>query len=252
MADPGAFLPETPAQALLKLLQTDFDVQQGETDMLVLAMPDMPPQQSVVVVAQAQAKLPSQKNLDGTIGVCMLWFNPGTLDPEEAKRGFSNLEIRGHAFSLYSQGPGVDPSLDADYEKAIVTILQSPKHGTLGQGQEIASQLIYVPSNDLTYFPNPNFAGNDKAVFLVNIEGHLVKVVYYFKVVRGVYDPKMRDTFRGEECPSPGWWKISLNPAPDYTQDIQPLLTYTGITGSVAVNIADLPGTTVAQTTGEH
>ena len=46
--------------------------------------------------------------------------------------------------------------------------------------------------------------------------------------------------------------KISLNPTPDNTQDIQPLLTHSVlINASVTVEIADLPGTAVAQTTGQ-
>lgn len=236
LAESSAETTDVPAQTLLEQLQSDFDIPQGETDMLVLAMPDMPPQQAIVI-AQAQAKSQIIGALDGTIGVCFPTLNLGTIDPEIDKADGYSLDVSGHALSIFSQGPGMPPSLMLDDEHAQVTVLQSPKHGTLGHLDNAGS---------LSYYPNPNYAGNDKAIFLADIEGHQVKVVYYFKVVRGKDFSKFADDFN-KYCPSPNWWKINLAPADSYSLASNWLnLNQSDIT----VTFSDLTGSSVGSTEG--
>jgi hypothetical protein len=57
---------------------------------------------------------------------------------------------------------------------------------------------------------NINYKGNDKAVFLVDLKGYKIKVVYYFKVVDfGKYG--IDELYaKSENCPTnPDIWKIS-------------------------------------------
>lgn len=164
---------------------------------------DVGPHNSSAQPTRVQTKLLAKENLDGTIGVCWAQLNPGTVDPKRDERGEYALDVRDFASANYSQGPGKDPSLLADYTNAKITVLQAPKHGTLGQG--------HYPGNDLSYYPDPNYFGKDMAVFLIDIEGHLVKVEYYIKLVSGNDFSKFADDYN-KYCPSPNWWKISQPP----------------------------------------
>lgn len=143
----------------------------------------------------------AKEKLDGAIGVCSPQLNKGKIDPAEDKAGWYTLDVRGYAASLFSQGSGKNPSLELDFDNAKITVLQAPKHGTISQGHYLG--------NDLSYYPSSNYEGTDKAIFLVDIEGHHVNVVYYFKVVRGNDNSKFTDDFK-KYCPSPNWWQMSL------------------------------------------
>lgn len=233
--------------ALLEQLQTDFDIQPGETDMLIMDMPDMPPQQTPIIYVQKGQTRTNE--LDGSVGVCFLAPTVKTENDVRNDPDLFDLAPREFADNLYARGPGSDPRLILDYKNAKLTVLQAPKHGTVSKDMS--------PGKDILYYPDPGFLGNDKVIFLVDIEGHKVKVVYFVKVLPEdkFTNSNLESTFH-KYCPSQNplensrtWWKISLNPAPDYTQDIQPLLTYTGISNSITLNIADLPNSTLAQTT---
>lgn len=102
----------------------------------------------------------------------------------------------------------------------------------------------------MQYEPDEGYLGKDYVVLQVEGNGYKVQIRYYIAVTDDMGETKNTDPVC-KETNGGHWWKISLNPAPDYTSDIQPLLTFTGISGSVAVDIADLPGAAVAQTTGQ-
>lgn len=95
------------------------------------------------------------------------------------------------------------------YEYADVTVLQQPKHGTLSKDLS--------PQNAITYYPNPGYIGNDKVVFLVNIDGHKIKVIHTIKV-RDLKDFNTNPFSGTRYCPAHGWWKISSN-SPQFPLD---------------------------------
>jgi len=232
----------------LEQLHNDFDIVKGETDMLVIAMPDMPPQ-NPVLVSQIVSKGQINEKLDGTIGVCFKVFNKGYIDGGvdrvEEPDGWSSLDVRGLAFNNWAVMPGQESSWNVDFEKASVKLLQAPKHGQL-------SARLYS-GNDIAYHPNSNYAGNDKAIFLVNIEGHFVKVVYYFKV-----ETNMEKYYKNSDkyCPNPSWWKISSNLSSgtsDFTK-WQATASLNALLANASYSLSgfsDLVGSAVGETTGQ-
>jgi hypothetical protein len=127
-----------------------------------------------------------------------------------------------------------------DGTKAKVTLVSPPKSG----------KIEYVDDVPVTYLPNQNFEGYDSFVLQVEQDGIKVKIKYFILVDYAA-------NLKYITCPetpkgAAGWWKISLNPAPDYTQDIHPLLTYTGLANSpVTVETADLSGSAIGSTTAQ-
>ena len=89
-----------------------------------------------------------------------------------------------------------------DFNTATWTVLQQPKHGTLSTTSSNADEVVY--------HPELNYHGNDKAVFLVNIDGYQIKLVYYFKVVNFEKFDYITDLVNKENCPNPRSWKISI------------------------------------------
>jgi hypothetical protein len=148
--------------------------------MLSMDMPDMPPQQAPTIVL-AQAAKPSTKELYGTVGVCYLSPAAEQINPERDKEGYYDVNPRAYADNIFSFKPLATPVFG--YETAEITVLQPPQHGTL-------SNDLSPSKGNISYYPNPGYEGKDKVVFLVNIEGYKVKVVYFIKV-NALYD---RDT----------------------------------------------------------
>lgn len=171
--------------------------------MLIMDMPDIPPQQ-VPIIMLAQAAQPNIKELYGTVGVCSVSPKVEQMDAEKIKEGYFSLSTRVYASNLFAIKP-LDPELDPrmvamDYENADVTVLLQPKHGTLSKDLS--------PGKDISYYPDSGYIGNDKVIFLVDIEGYKIQVVHLIKVV----DIKGSNTnpSHRRECPkSTNWWVIS-------------------------------------------
>ena len=159
--------------------------------MLVLDMPLIPAQDTPMVLqtsagARKSTNTGDIKTLFATVGGCV-------VSPT-----FERLEQQKQTeYSVFSEGMPLWPDADAvqlfgdirmdvrmmeAYDAAQSYILQQPRHGTLEtvKASGHPDQFKYVPS--------PGFVGNDRAVFLVNIDGHDIKVIQYIKVVR---DPKL-------------------------------------------------------------
>lgn len=165
--------------------------------MLIMDMPDIPPQQAPIIML-AQAAQPSTKELYGTVGVCSVSPKAEQMDAEKIKEGYYSLSTRAYADNIFSIKP-LDHGI-VDYENAEVTVLQQPKYGTLSKDLS--------PGKDISYYPDPGYIGNDKVIFLVNIEGYKIKVVYLIKVV-DIKDFNANPSHRGE-CPKfTNWWVIS-------------------------------------------
>lgn len=167
--------------------------------MLVMDMPDIPPQYVPVMVVQASQARQDSTAATRTIGVCRLIENPPSIPGGSAvnsigsplgslRRYFSEFEHR-----TIPEGP------------ARVTLLERPAHGVLKPEGDFGSYL---------YLPNAGFLGQDQATFTVEVGEIKTKVIYFFSVSNApvggndVYDPYQDK----ELCPNGVRWKISLNP----------------------------------------
>ena len=198
-------------ESLLTQLQTAFDIQEGEVDMLIMNMPNMPPQQAPVIM-MVKATQPSTKELYGTVGDCVVVDNTKRASIDKAENSNRYLAVRGTAWNIFHMkdpnysSPGYDSGFrvgninysDINTDNALVTILQQPKHGTLSKDL----------SRDISYYPDAGYSGKDKAIFLVNMEGYNIKVVYYFDVVDF---NKAQGTIKLWEmdCPGASPWMIT-------------------------------------------
>ena len=208
--------------------------------------PDVPVQNTSVVIAMASHDKKAAAKTDHTIGICHLIEN----QPDARYSAVNGLSPVGQAWVyLKKQGQLTPEQLTIEGFKAAKTsMLQEPKHG----------ELIDVGSGYYRYNPAaPDYFGPDRATFLVEIGKRKVKVLYFFKVMPEVaggndaYNP-YHDK---KNCPKGKRWKISLNP----NDPSGPLLTTTqsfpmtnafaGIT-KPTLDFADLPGDGVGQTIG--
>lgn len=154
-------------------------------DMLMVVTPDMAPQQAPLVIQVARSDQPKFENREelskspfakGTFGVChfmpSLKAGERPVGVEGAHYGFAPAgfahDVGAHDYPVY---------LNLDDTKALVTILQQPKHGSFSADNQY-------------YYPDPGFVGNDKAIVLVTghdaDDGKTIefKFVYYFKVTK--------------------------------------------------------------------
>ncbi|MCX7168457.1 MAG: hypothetical protein NTV11_19600 [Rhodocyclales bacterium] len=91
-----------------------------------------------------------------------------------------------------------------------VTVLQQPAHGVLHQVTEADGNKFgegrLDPAYPLyAYLPESGYMGKDKAVFLVEVAGVKVKVVYYLQGVAGTPGPQLDEIY----CKRGYMWKIS-------------------------------------------
>jgi|UPI0005654624 hypothetical protein len=142
-------------------------------------MPHMPQHQMPVVLI-AQAAQPNVSKLYGTVSACYLSPKADRrIDSEEEYVSNSSVsplspaEMAWNIFPLkypeYGQGDistlellrsGKGPDFQAiDTTKAKIEVLQQPEHGTLTKDL----------TQDIYYYPNAAYVGDDKAVFLVNL-----------------------------------------------------------------------------------
>ncbi|MDP2197107.1 MAG: hypothetical protein Q8K01_00830, partial [Sulfurimicrobium sp.] len=214
----------TSMQYLLTEARNTLGLNQGEFAMFVLDQPDMPPSMPTIMVAE-KANL-GQQLVAGrlsTLGVCEIL----NLNRSSQVDVYSTI-VANMYFNTYKA--------KIDAETAIVRVIRQPAHGSLEPNPGW---------NEARYVPNDGYIGKDFFILEVEGNGYKVRLQYFLLVTAD--DGEVNNPACKTPGQIPGHWKISLNPAPDYTSDIQPLLTYTGISGSVAVDIAVLPGTAVAR-----
>ncbi|MEQ1525190.1 MAG: hypothetical protein ABL911_00380 [Gallionella sp.] len=186
------------AQTLFDQVKTDLNLTQGEMTMFISDMPNVPPQNLPVMIAQAnQAQLGDMKTTRA-IGVCF----PAPNNNYSGANTFSPINSAGFYLRSYEH------KNVAHATPATVTILQQPAHGilrlvteadgnTFGEGRFDPADPGYV------YLPEDGYLGKDKAVALVEIGGVKVKVVYYFQAISEAipdYDTLCKKGYR---------WKIS-------------------------------------------
>ena len=203
--------------------------------MFIPDMPNVPPQDVPVLIAQANQAQPSNTTTVRTLGVCSPAPN--------------------HNYSLDNV---TDPILLAgDYLQsfeyrnppatATTAILQQPAHGELrllteadgnrfGEGTFVAADQLYV------YLPDSNYVGNDAATIqFVYGNGLKVNVKYFFQSVnRGGLAENWMDTY----CSKTGfYWKISSTLDANGTNTITSVEYQTPATtaaGTPATNTATL------------
>ena len=213
-------------------------------------MPNVPPQDVPVMIAQANQAQASDIATTRTIGVCSpISPTENTLDPIVSAQDY---------FYLYEHRR-IEGS-------ASITILQNPKHGALAD-----------IGGGYSYISNTGYLGQDSAIFLVDIGGQKVKVVYSLQVV----DHELGNSGGEELCGKKGFhWKISStldangnsainsveyqSPIIDASASSTDTATLASILGAsilgrlsvdpsiVTLNIADLPGGAVGQTVGTN
>ena len=87
-------------QMLLDQPQADFDIEPGEADIVIMAIPDIPPQQAPIIML-ARATQPSSKKLYGTVGVCSVSPKAEQIDAEKDKEGYYSLSTRAFAANIF-------------------------------------------------------------------------------------------------------------------------------------------------------
>ena len=156
--------------------------------------PDVPPQYTPVIVAEApKARGPTK--LERTIGVCALVENPIEVLPDGAYSAANSIGPGG-AVENYLW---IVEKQRFDQMSAKVTTLKNPEYGTL----EIDSR------GGLKYIPKQKYFGGDRATFLIEADGIKIKAEFYIRVVEVVDERLYEDT---QYCPNGEYWKISLNP----------------------------------------
>jgi hypothetical protein len=254
------------AQTIAGDVQSDFGFDQGDLTMLFMDMPDIPPQYTPIIVAQASQA--QQQGVERTIGIC----HPIENRLESKLSAVNSVSPVGTAYSYLKniEHRKID---DAAYLAAKMTLLQAPTHGELKlwEGRQTGRYL----SADY------NYTGPDQATVLVEIGDYKVKVVYRFVLMPNVPGSNDEGTARDNKniCPNGHMWKItttndasgnfvvsSIDYLPPTTSaagatvgDIATLAstlgasvlsTLSGDTLGVNLTFADLPGAAVGQTTG--
>lgn len=143
--------------------------------------------------------------LYGTAGVCFV--------ASSAKGEFSSISPASQSELVFDEKTPAPSEKDEKYfdtfdkyvEDATVEVLQPPMHGALETGN--------IGPHSYQYKPTDSYKGNDKAVFLVDIAGKKVKVIYFFKVVNSKIDTARLEEVYRKYCPDPYQWVISWGQA---------------------------------------
>ena len=162
--------------------------------MLYLDMPNVPPQLTPIIVAQASQT--KQQNTDRTIGVC----HPIENKLESRLSAVNSVSPVGAAYTYLKdiERRKID---DAAYLAAKMTLLQAPKHG----------ELLLDNDSGSFFSSNYNYTGSDQATVLVEIGSYKVKVIYHFVLMQSVPGSGDEGTATDNKriCPNGYMWKIS-------------------------------------------
>lgn len=184
--------------------------------MLIMDMPNFSPQQEPLIIL-AKVTLPSIKELYGTIGACFVteksnetnqknnnvsgygigvrdiaWKVFTLKDPEYVDYGGRTLSDLVHKNSIEKGTPDYF-AINAD--SATVKVLESPKHGALSKDL----------TKEISYYPNLGYVGTDKVMFLVDMVGYNIKVVYYFNVADVNLEKGDIQKIWYKYCPKDNW-----------------------------------------------
>ena len=259
------------AQGLLEQARMDLNLTQGEVLMFIPDMPNVPPQEVPVLIAQANQAQAGDVKTMRTLGVCEPVPNSNySLENVFSPKGSAAFYLR--TFEHQSV---------ANTDPATVTILQQPKHGTLrlvtqadvGTILESGGDPVNPADGLYFYLPENGYLGKDSATFLVEIAGVKVKVVYFLQAIQG----PLGNTGVEEYCGKRGYrWKISSTLDTNGNSTLTAVTYQSNVTGEdtvvmptaapitldsllvgfvanasgVSLNITDLPNGALGQTTG--
>jgi len=180
----------------------------------------------------ADKRSDDSEKLYGVIGVCTISPTLNQIDRGNSSfHGGISLFPESSAAQLFSEAR-FDINLQADIEAASIEVYQQPKYG----------KIVIKDGFDYKYIPNENYKGNDSIVFIVNISGIKVKVVYFIKVINATFDT-INDYKRiFKKACSKSDWKIS-------STIIEPQSATTSF-NNIQLNFAPLNGSAVGETTG--
>ncbi len=196
---------------------------QSTKAMAVPAMPNVPPQNVPVMIAQANQAQAGNATTVRTIGICATAPNQNY----SGENGLAPIYSSQSYFEMHENRTVTSPA---------TTILQQPKHGVLrliteadgnrfGEGDFVAANQLYV------YLPEAGYVGKDSATILVDFGSVKVTVKYYFHAVSG----PVGDNWIQEYCAPKGmYWKISSTLAPNGTSTLTSVEQQSPITLSLA------------------
>ena len=175
--------------------------------MFIPDMPNVPPQDVPVMIAQAKQVLPGDTATIRTIGVC----SPSPNQNYSAENGLAPLVPAGFYLEQYEHQTVTG--------QATTVILQQPKHGVLRLVTEADRGTLFDgsagPMNPAAaagfyvYLPEKGYLGKDSAALLVDVGGRKVKIVYFLEAIEG----PLGNTGWEDRCSDKGLrWKISANP----------------------------------------
>jgi hypothetical protein len=158
----------------------------GRFQAFIMEVPAVPPQETPIVLAQSGSTAGAAPQPDYILKDCMK--SEHSADPRSA------------AYSVDSAGALKDfiqgrDNRDIDLALFKPSLLQGTQHGKITEGVDNLGFTSY------RYDPNPDFYGDDQAIFMVEFEGKRYKVIYQIKVVEYVED--------NTTCPPPKLIKVT-------------------------------------------
>jgi hypothetical protein len=186
------------AQSLLDQVKSDLNLTPGEIIMAIPDMPNVPPQNVPVMIAQAN-QAQAGNAMARTIGVCATAPNQNYSLENVIEPIYSSQSY----FRMYENRTVTGP--------ATTTILQQPAHGVLRLVTQADVGTILASGGDPVdpaaalyfYLPESGYVGKDSATILVDFGSVKVTVKYYFHAVSG---PVEEQDYCGKTGP---YWKIS-------------------------------------------
>jgi hypothetical protein len=236
---------QTEAQSLLDYSQTLIT---GDELMFIMDVPYIPVQETPIVLAQAATpSTAATPQPDYLLKECQQIESTG--DPRSAGRAVDPAYMLKN-FLQHRDGHLVDLA------SIKTTLLQGTTHGKI---------TTEVDNTGLTFYgydPIPNYVGNDRAVFMAEFEGKVYKIVINLVVSLTVGESPLME---GEQpvCPPPKLIKVNGKPVSgslgfDSSYSLNSILGASILSSLsvdpslVTLNIADLPGGAIGQTTGTN
>jgi hypothetical protein len=205
-------------------------VQTGDELMFTVEIPSAPLPQTAIVLAQAVTSTASptlvassNRKPDYILKDCQEFPNP--IAEGSAEHLFSDAAglLANYYYEHYKR--------DIDLSTIHTSILEEPKHGVITSVTDTLGNIWN------SYEPDPGFLGEDKVVFQAEFGGKTYKIV--MKLIVSVVT---RDLSKAAPvCPTPQLIKVNNKPvsgSSDYNF------------GNISVNLADLTGAALGQTTG--
>lgn len=165
-------------------------------------MPNVPPQNIPVMIAQANQATSSADRATRTIGICSPTPNNNY--------SLENVVVPIDEVNFYLQ------SFEHQNVRVsgVVTILQHPKHGVFRLVTEADRGTLFGEDSEpldpavalYAYLPEKGYLGKDSATALVDISGVKIKLVYFFHAIDGSLGNDGMERLCGKRGI---YWKIS-------------------------------------------